>query len=136
MKADNRLSPEKTKKILQILAANDPDFAAFSAMAMDATDRSKTLPSELLQDTVALLQEDPQLFPVINALADTSSEMRSFATGGEVAISLAVVYLFRAHIKIKRGPTGRVEFLFEHKPADSKLLTTVLKKLEAWFTGE
>jgi hypothetical protein len=47
-----------------------------------------------------------------------------------------VAFVLRSHIKIERTATGKWRFLIEHKPADSKLLTALLNKLEQFFSGE
>ena len=93
------------------------------------------LPTELLEDTLAVLGEDPQQVMAITALSQSAASSKSFMTGGEVATLLAVAFLLRTHLKVERGTTGKWKFLAEHKPGDSKLLTTLLQKLEAWMGG-
>jgi hypothetical protein len=53
--------------------------------------------------------------------------------GAKIASLVAVAFLLRTHIKVERNPTGKWRFLIEHKPADSKLLTALLRKLEQLF---
>ena len=55
-------------------------------------------------------------------------------TGTEFAALVAVAFLLRSHIKLERTATGIRCFLIEHKPADSKLLTALLHKLEQLFS--
>lgn len=128
------LSPDQTQQILQIIAGSNPDFAAFRAEFADTTNTTP-LPTDILTDTLAVLSEDPQTAAAIEALSHNPNASRSFVTGGEVAAVFAVAFLMRTHLKLERTTTGKWKFLIEHKPADSKLLTTLLKKLEDWMGG-
>jgi hypothetical protein len=128
------LSPEQAQQILQIIASSNPDFAAFRADFADAASNA-TLPADVLTDTLAVLGEDPQTVVAIEALSNNPNASKSFVTGGEVAALFAVAFVLRTHIKLERTTTGKWKFLIEHKPADSKLLTSLLAKLEAWMGG-
>ena len=128
------LSHEQAQQILQIIASSNPDFAAFRADFADATSNA-TLPADVLTDTLAVLGEDPQTAAAIEALSNNPNASKSFVTGGEVAALFAVAFVLRTHIKLERTTTGKWKFLIEHKPADSKLLTSLLAKLEAWMGG-
>lgn len=128
------LPPDQAAQILQTIAAGNPDFAAFRAAFADATNTA-TLPADVLNDTLAVLSEDPQKAVAIAALSHNPSAGKSFVTGGEVALYIAVAFVLRTHIKLERTATGQWKFLIEHKPGDSKLLTALLKKLEAWIGG-
>lgn len=122
---------ERSKKVLTTLAAADPDFAAF-AKTYDTG--LPPLPPELGDEILAALAEaDPRYVAAIGALHDDTA-MRSF-TGAEAASLVAVVFLLRTHIKVKRGSSGKWEFLVEHKPGDNKLLGMVLDKLEAMLSS-
>jgi hypothetical protein len=122
------------QQILQILANSNPDFPAFvSGLGSEANVPS--LPPELLTDTLAVLGEDPQTAVAIEALSNNPDASKSFVTGSEVAALFAVAFVLRTHIKLERTTTGKWKFLIEHKPADSKLLTSLLAKLEAWMGG-
>lgn len=46
-----------------------------------------------------------------------------------------VYILGKDQLKVERGTNGKWKFLAEHKPGDSKLLTGLLQKLEAWMGG-
>ena len=120
------------KQILQILAQSNPDFPAFSS-GLGSEKAATQLPPELLADILAILSEDPQQAIAMTALSQTADTSKSFMTGGEVTILLAVAFLLRTHLKVERGTNGKWKFLAEYKPGDSKLLTTLLQKLEAWM---
>lgn len=120
-------------QVLQILAASNPDFAEFQSEYAAADETS--LPEELLGDALAVLSEDPQHEAAIDALSQSTANSKSFVTGGEVATLIAVAFLLRTHLKLERTTTGKWKFLIEHKPGDSKLLTSLLKKLEDWMSG-
>ena len=122
---------ERSKKVLTTLAAADPDFAPF-AKTYDAG--LPPLPPELGDEILAALAEtDPRYAAAIGALRNDTT-MRSF-TGAEAAALVAAVFLLRTHIKVKRGSSGKWEFLVEHKPGDNKLLGMVLDKLEAMLSS-
>ena len=128
------LPPEQAQQILQIIAASNPDFAAFRADFADVASNA-ALPADVLTDTLAVLGEDPQTAAAITALSNNPNASKSFVTGGEVAAVFAVAFLLRTHIKLERTTTGKWKFSIEHKPADSKLLTSLLQKLEEWMGG-
>ncbi|MFI0401164.1 MAG: hypothetical protein ACH34X_18940 [Thiolinea sp.] len=124
----------QAQQILQILANSNPDFPVFvSGLGSEAN--VPPLPPELLTDTLAVLGEDPQTAAAIEALSNNPNASKSFVTGGELAALFAVAFVLRTHIKLERTTTGKWKFLIEHKPADSKLLTGLLAKLEAWMGG-
>jgi hypothetical protein len=114
--SNNSLSKtEQDRRILHTLAAANPDFATFQAK-FPAAPTSADLNPEILQDTLAVLNENPQ----------QAATCKSFVTGTEVGTLVAVAFLLRTHIKLERTSTGKWRFLIEHKPADSKLLTALL----------
>lgn len=121
-----------SNQILQTLAQSNPDFSNFFSSLGPKTDAAQ-LPEELLTDTLAVLSEDPQQAIAINTLSQNGSLTKSFVTGSDVAVFFAVAFLMRTHIKLERTTTGKWKFLIEHKPTDSKLLTSLLKKLESWM---
>lgn len=124
----------QAQQILQILASSHPDFPAFvSGLGSEAN--VQPLPAELLTDILAVLGEDPPTALAIEALSNNPYASKSFVTGGEVAAVFAVAFVLRTHIKLERSPTGKWKFLIEHQPADSKLLASLLAKLEAWMGG-
>ncbi|CAK8720879.1 hypothetical protein KKHLCK_10075 [Candidatus Electrothrix laxa] len=125
---------EQDRRILHTLAVADPDFAAFQAK-FPAAPPPADLDPEILQDTLAVLNEDPQQAATVQALRNQPETCKSFVTGTEVATLVAVAFLLRTHIKIERTATGKWRFLIEHKPADSKLLTALLTKLGQLFGG-
>ena len=127
-------TPEQDHRILHTLATANPDFAAFQA-EFPAAQNPADLDPEILQDTLAILNEDPQQAATIEALRNQPATSKSFAIGTEIATLVAVAFLLRTHIKIERTSTGKWRFLIEHKPADSKLLTALLQKLEQRLDG-
>ena len=127
-------TPEQNRRILHTLATADPDFAAFQA-EFPATPTPADLNPEIFQDTLAVLNENPQQAATVQALRNQSETCKSFVTGTEVATLVAVAFLLRTHIKIERTSSGKWRFLIEHKPADSKLITALLHKLEQLFGG-
>jgi len=125
-------TPEQDRRILHTLATADPDFAAFQA-EFPTTPTPTDLDPEILRDTLAVLNEDPQQAATVQALRNQSDTCKSFVTGTEVATLVAVAFVLRTHIKVERTSTGKWRFLIEHKQADSKLLTALLNKLEQLF---
>ncbi|MCI5211464.1 MAG: hypothetical protein D3910_22380 [Candidatus Electrothrix sp. ATG2] len=125
---------EQDRRILHTLATADPDFAAFKEKFPTAPTPAELDP-EILQDTLAVLNQDPQQAATIDALRSQPTASKSFFPGTEVATLVAVAFLLRTHIKIERTANGKWRFLIEHKPADSKLLTALLQKLEQLFGG-
>ena len=135
MTTSDTIQPEQARQILQTIAVSNPDYAAFQANYADAGEADKTLPPELLQDTLSALAEDSNLSASIEALRNNPEAGKSFTTGGEIATLVAVAFLLRTHIKLKRNTSGKWEFLVEHKPGDSKLISGVLTKLGQWMGG-
>ena len=122
-------------QIIQTLASTHPDFSHFQA---EHGDLSKTeIPTELLEQTLTLLEQDPEQAAAINAMRNNPATTKSFMTGGDVAIFVAVAFLLRTHIRLERETDeygdGKWKFLLEHKPGDSKLIAELFKKLEAWI---
>ncbi|MCI5136171.1 MAG: hypothetical protein D3920_14125 [Candidatus Electrothrix sp. AW2] len=126
---------EQDRRILHTLATADPDFAAFKEK-LPAASLPADFDPEILQDTLAVLNQDPQQAATIDALRNQEETRKTFFPGSEVATLVAVAFLLRTHIKIERTSTGKWRFLIEHKPADSKLLTALLTKLEQLFGTE
>ncbi len=129
----NTISSEQTQQILQTIAASNPDYPTWVAEFTANAFISKQLPADLSQDVLAVLAENPQQAIAIEALSKNPNATKNFTTGAEVATFMAVAFLFRTHIKIKRNTNSKWEFLIENKPSDSKLLGAALKKLEDWL---
>ncbi|CAK8721772.1 hypothetical protein GCAAIG_11410 [Candidatus Electronema halotolerans] len=125
-------TPEQDRRILHTLAAADPDFAAFQEKFPVAAPAD--LAPDIIQDTLVVLNQDPQQAAVINALRNQDQTCKSFAGGTEITALVAVAFVLRTHIKVERTSSGKWRFLIEHKPADSKLLTALLAKLEQLFS--
>ena len=126
---------EQDRYILNTLATADPDFTGFKEK-LPAAPAPADLDPEILQDTLAVLKQDPQQAVTIDALRNQDETRKTFFPGSEVATLVAVAFLLRTHIKIERTSTGKWRFLIEHKPADSKLLTALLTKLEQLFGAD
>jgi hypothetical protein len=127
---------EQNRRILHALVAADPDFTAFQA-AFSSVPGAAALHPEILEETLAVLSEDPQQAAVIHALHNQDQTCkRSFVSGTEIATLLAVAFVLRTHIKIERNSAGKWRFLIEHKPADSKVLSALLTKLEQFLGSE
>ena len=126
---------EQDRRIIHTLATADPDFTAFQA-EFPAAPTPADLDPEILQDTLAVLNEAPQQGTTVKALRNQSETCKSFVSGTEVATLVAVAFPLRTHIKVERTGSGKWRFLIEHKPADSKLLTSLLSKLEQRFGAD
>jgi hypothetical protein len=124
---------EQDRRILHTLAAADPDFATFQEK-FPAAPAPADLAPDIIQDTLAVINQDPQQAAVINALRNQDQTCKSFVSGTEITALVAVAFVLRSHIKIERTSSGKWRFLIEHKPADSKLLTALLAKLEQLFS--
>ncbi len=68
---------------------------------------------------------------ILQALAFSNPDFSGFGAG----VLIAAVFLLRSHIKIKRSPEGKREFLIEHKPGDNELLTRVIGSLQKLLSG-
>ena len=118
---------------LYALASADSDYAAFASQYSDL--RQVSLPSEvetdLARETLALLEEMP----------DRAEQLRRIETSGRsqgmvsIPILLTVVFLLRTHLRIKRSPGGKWEFLVEQKPADTALIKEVLTRIAKLLPG-
>ena len=128
-------TPEQDHRILHTLATADPDFNGFKKK-LPAASLPADFDPEILQETLAVLKQDSQQAATIDALRNQDNTCKTFFPGSEVATLVAVAFLLRTHIKIERTSTGKWRFLIEHKPADSKLLTALLNKLEQLFGAE
>jgi hypothetical protein len=118
---------------LYAVASADPDYAAFASQYSDL--RQVSLPREvqtdLARETLALLEEMP----------DRAEQLRRIETSGRsqgmvsIPILLTVVFLLRTHLRIKRSPGGKWEFLVEQKPADTALIKQVLTRIAQLLPG-
>ncbi len=123
--------------LLQTLATADPDFATFAQqhtilgehrLPEDAT-------AELSRELLGVLREAPEQAERIDALVRAPNPARFEGGLVTVPVLVAATFLLRTHIRFKRRADGKWEFQIEHKPADSKLLTQLLKKLAALLPG-
>lgn len=122
-------------QIIQILASTHPDFRHFQTKHPDLS--KIEMPDELLAQTLTLLEQDPEQAAALTVLRNNPATAKRFMTGGDVAIFIAVAFVLRTHIRLERETDeygdGKWKFLLEHKPGDSKLITELFKKLEAWI---
>jgi len=123
--------------LLQTLARSDPDFAAFSTHsgALAATALPDADAAGLAQAALAVLREDPDRAQRLDRLTRSPAPDRFDATGLGVPVLLAVGFLLRTHIRFRRHPDGRWDFQIEHKPGDTKLLTDLLRRIQALLPG-
>jgi len=118
---------------LYALAIADPDYAAFANQNPEL--RQITLASEveteLARETAALLEQIPE----------RAEQLRRIESSGRPAgmmsipLLLTVVFLLRTHVRIKRSPGGKWEFLVEQKPADTALIKQVLTRIAQLLPG-
>jgi hypothetical protein len=128
----------KNQKVLKTLAVSHPDFDGYLEEAAQAIDLKADLPPELTEDIIKALQADPEMSAAIEALYEAPEQKREFVATSVLAgagVLIAAVFLLRTHIKIKRHPDGRWEFVFEHKPGDNELLTQVIEALKKILPG-
>lgn len=120
--------------LLHRLAVADPDFLAEQKRLASLTHLplSAAEQTALAQETLAVLRDSPEQEQVIRSLTENPGLAKNYDGGLLTSgVLVAIVFLLRSHIKVKRHSDGRLEFLFEHKPADSKLLTQLLERLSA-----
>jgi hypothetical protein len=125
----------RSRALLLTLARTDPDFAAFAADEgalagpVGAGALAGATVDALATATLAALREAPDLAARIEHLAAAPVPARFDAGAAGVPLLLAVVFLLRTHLRIRRHPDGRWDLLVEHKPGDSNLITDLLKRL-------
>jgi hypothetical protein len=121
----NSINSHENSRILRELASAQPGFAEYCKNLPPSVDVKADLPSELLADILTVLEEDEDtvLIPI-----DDTERMFTYAVPGllEVGTLVAALFLLRSHIKIKRNASGKLEFLFEHKPMSNELLKDVM----------
>jgi hypothetical protein len=122
----------KQKKILKTLALANPDFDGYFKEISDVIDSKADLPADLTANVFKLLQSDPDMAAAVNALSENSGGNYTFVVPELLGAGTLVfaLFLLRSHIKIKRDSSGKLEFLFEHKPSDNELLSQVIASLK------
>jgi hypothetical protein len=116
---------------VKTLALADPDYLAFVEQYRELSfaRTSPALEDELGRDLIALLQQMPDRAEQLARL-NRSNERSAFDGGvATVPVLLAAVFLLRTHLRIKRSSGGKWEFLVEHKPGDSQLVSQLLAKI-------
>ena len=127
------LSETQTLSLLHTLATADPDYprvaeqlTPLAALSLPATKRAM-----LVRDTLGVLSENPRQAQAILSLLNNPMAQRFDASLMSAGLLVTVVFLMRTHIKFTRKSDQSWEFRIEHKPSDSKALTTLLNKLSA-----
>jgi len=118
---------------LYALAIADPDYAAFANQNPELRQITLTseVETELARETAALLEQIPE----------RAEQLRRIESSGRPAgmmsipLLLTVVFLLRTHVRIKRSPGGKWEFLVEQKPADTALIKQVLTRIAQLLPG-
>lgn len=122
---------------LRALAASDPDYSAFAAQHPELFEVTTSPASDptLTRDLVAVLKEVPETAALTTRL-EVDSERRAF-DGGLVSIPtiVAVAFLLRTRLRVKRDRDGKWDVLIEHKPGDSKFVSQVLERIANYFRG-
>ena len=135
---DQPITDARIPGLLQTLATADPDFAAFARQhpGLGEQPLAEDQAAELWRELHSVLRASPEQAERLDRLAQAPAPERF--DGGLVGVPVLVVlaFLLRTHIRFKRRADGKWEFLIEHKPADSKLLTQLLKKLAAQLPGD
>jgi hypothetical protein len=122
---------------LYALAIADPDYAAFANQNPEL--RQVTLTREveagLARETAALLEQMPERAEQLRRI-ESSGRREAFDAGMvSIPVLLAVAFLLRTHVRIKRSPGGKWEFLVEQKPADTALIKQVLTRIAQLLPG-
>lgn len=127
----------QAQNLVRTLAAADPDFEPFAQTHAFLSGPALTDAAQaaLGRDLLAVLRESAEQAPRIDALSRSPAPGRFDSGLASVSILVAATFLLRTHIRFKRRPDGTWEFLIEHKPADSKRLTELLKKLAPLLPG-
>ena len=128
-----------TRTLLQTLARSDPGFTAF-AEDHAALARERLAPDtagQLAAAALAALREDPAEAERVQRLTEAPAASLAPARfdAAAVPLLLAVVFLLRTHLRIRRHKDGNWDLLVEHKPGDSRLVTDLLKRLSALLPG-
>jgi hypothetical protein len=125
-------TPEQQRQILHALATTHPDFADFVNHCTFTPNHE--LSAELLNDTLAFLHEDPDQAIILDAIQQQADSYRNFHIDVEtISTIVAVMFLLRTHIKLKRNEHGKWTFLLENKPNNNSLLSNLLEKLNEWL---
>ncbi|MCJ8272369.1 MAG: hypothetical protein MJK04_23570 [Psychrosphaera sp.] len=123
---------------LETLARADPDYHQTADSLTELTTLLKNDQSaeqklnDIATETLDYLkQQDPQRAQAIDALSaqTATAQTKSFELVTTAAVFTAIAVLLRTHVKIKKDAKGNWTFVLEHKPIQSKLLSSILKKL-------
>ena len=127
------LNETQTLSLLHTLAAADPDYSlvAEQLAPLAAFSLAPAKQTTLARDTLGVLSENPQQAQAILSLLNNPMAQRFDVSLMNAGFLVTVVFLMRTHIKFTRTSDQSWEFRIEHKPSDSKALTTLLNKLSA-----
>lgn len=123
---------------VKTLATADPDYQPFLQQhrGLSFSHISSDVQSELEHDLLTLLQQIPDRSTQLEKLSQ-SNERSTFDGGTEsVPLLLAATFLLRTHLRIKKNPQGKWEFLAEHKPGNSQLVNQLLAKISRLLSGQ
>jgi len=109
-----------TRTLLQTLARSDPGFTAF-AEDHAALARERLAPDtagQLAAAALAALREDPAEAERVQRLTEAPAASLAPARfdAAAVPLLLAVVFLLRTHLRIRRHKDGSWDLLVEHRP--------------------
>jgi hypothetical protein len=82
-----------------------------------------------------LFADAPQYRNVIETLVTGPAPQHYDAGIGAAATLVAIVFVLRTHIKYERKSGGDWTFKIEHRPADSRVLKSLLEKLSNILPG-
>ena len=111
--------------MIKALASGHRDFERFSSGITADLDLSNDSQQTLAQELLKFLREDEFKAQQLTILESGVTK----TVGVDVAFFVAVAFLLRTHIKLSKKESGEWDFLIEHKPSDSEVLTSLLKRI-------
>lgn len=132
----NNYNDEQNKRcVLWTLAQQDPQFELFYKEYYSFLTPRPHLPSGFFSDVFAILKSDPAMAPLADTYLNNIENTQKYAIPGlvESGVVIAALFLLRSHIKIKKDPQGRWEFLFEHKAEESEALEKLVDAISKFF---
>lgn len=122
---------------LYALAMADPDYAAFASQHVELRQVGLTreVETELARETLALLEQIPERAEQLRRIESSGRPGAFDGAMVSIPVLLAVVFLLRTHVRVKRSAGGKWEFLVEQKPADTALIKQVLTRIAQLLPG-
>ncbi len=129
-------SAQVKKHILRALAQQDPAYAAFEADWKDVLPKTEC-PGELAEAVLELAARDPAVAAMADDYAENMEGAGTYAVPGlpEIGVFIAVLFLLRTHIKIRRNTDGKWEFLLEHKEMAQEPIEKIAEMLMKLFSS-